>query len=287
MTIKQISLLIATIATAPIGAMDRDHSGKRGPKPCPNNVRGSRGVHVTPFVNNGVVFNAGEFSHHGPFVNLQGAVVVNSGSWNSGNIPQPQYPQYYPQHPYAQPPVYLPAFYGARNPQRPTPPQNPQSQTKSNAMRYQAQNRPLTTEEQTRVKAIEELQPFSNYLSKEFQGSVGSFNKLNQSEKSMVATTSLVSRLEKDEKAQDVKRVMHVFSEEDKSPRLISPNQPTTTENKSLFFVEPKAQIFDKTVEQKSLWHTSDLSQDTIAVDEELTAKVSTWDTLGYLPKIS
>lgn len=91
MTIKQISLVFVAIAATPISAMDRDYSGKKGPKPCPNNVRGSQ--QAFDFFNNGFVLNSGQLNHFGRFINLEGGVVINSGTWNSGNIPHPQPPQ--------------------------------------------------------------------------------------------------------------------------------------------------------------------------------------------------
>lgn len=283
MTIRQITLLFVAIAT-PMIAMDRDHSGKKGPKPCPNNVRGSRGVQVTPFVNNGVVFNAGNFRHHGPFINTGSGIVVNSGTWNSGNIPHPQYPQYSPHHPYAQPPVYLPVAYAAHPTQQQKPTQNPQTPAlnRKNALNYKDLHCELTPQQKSDVEYVQKYQTVCDLLPKNLQVSVSTIDKLNSGEKALFAS-GIASRLEKDEKAQDVKRVMHVFSEEDKSPRLISLNQTTSTENKSLFFAEPQSHILE--TNSTPLWKPFELSPDAKAMGKELEQLTLTWEQLG-LPEI-
>lgn len=287
MTIKQVILLTPAIAAiAQTAAMDR----------YPNNYQPP-----VVFVNTGVLINNNRFTHYGSFINDQG-LIVNNGDFTTGNIPQqyyPQYPQYhpqqhYPQHYYPQQPAYLPVAYGSPHTQQQIQARNPRSQSlnQKNAIGHMAKNRPLTVEEQKRITEVEQFQPVADMLSRTLQKPMSTFDKLNPSEKAMVATT-LAPILQKDETAQDVKRVMHVFANDSEKISTLTSSKPTVIE-KSFFVGDPKEEIRSK---QQSLWpipakevepkvrsfsldYDVTLSSDTKEIELRLEQQISTWDKL-------
>lgn len=279
MTIRQIILLTpAILAITQTVAMDRYPNNQRNPY---------------DFVNerSGIVI-VDKLTHHGRVRN-KGLLIVN-GELTSGNIPQQQhpqyYPQYYPQNPYTQPimPAYAaPQTYYSQQ----TSAQDPrggQSYSRTNALYYAAQNRTLTPKEQSDVQYVETFQSFSDLLPKQFQRPVDSFSKLNQGEKAILAT-SLAPRLKKDEKAQDLERVMHAFTEDtdEKRSHTLAIVDSSARSTKSFFFAEPtNTKSLEQIAEAKS-WHTPGLSADTIAVEQQLVQLTSTWKKLEDLPKIS
>jgi len=249
-----------------------------------------------------VLENRGQFNNYGN-VHFQGQIrnygtVNNFGTFQGSPYtpgqqqprPAPQQYNVYQQYNYS--PQYNPAMHtNYVAPQHSA--QNPHAQpfTRANALTHMAQNRAFTPEEQKNVAEIEKLQPFCNSLSKDLKGTVGTFSKLNPAEKAFVATL-WAPRLNKDETVQDVKRVMHVLTDDNEKNYLPAPSKRAFKQEKSFFVGDPKVEIQEPRL--KSMWpvpaQETTPKSFTLLLDVQLspdTKELSTWDKLAALPKIS
>lgn len=177
----------------------------------------------------------------------------------------------------------MPVAYAAHPAHQQKPTQNPQTPAlnRKNALNYKDLHCELTSQQKIDVAYVQQFKPVCNDLPAKLQGSVSRIDKLNPGEQALFAS-DIASRLQKDETAQDLKRVLHILVEDSKESKTLPIVKPTTIENKSLFFGEPKTHL--STIE--SSWKPFELSSETKAVGDQLEQKLSNWEQSPKFPAI-